>query len=213
VASEDWGKRYGRPVRLVQESHTPATRIKTTGRDTDTVLEHFRRDAPHLQSGQQVQALRLIFLQNDFTDLAGAIRWRSDEDGGLLPTATAVISPYEASARYGRRGHATRWRGHLTHVSETCDDDHVNVISDVATAAATGPQPLGLGGEAQSLSWGAGYHLCAVRSRFPVLVSCLLFGGPSAVIEPVLEPLVLVGRHLIVVVLCVLSVGRRCLVC
>ncbi|MBS2537249.1 IS1182 family transposase [Catenulispora sp. NF23] len=137
LVTEDWGKRYGRPVRLGKNPTRPATRIKNTGRDAETLLEHLRRHAPGLQTGPQVQALRLIFLQNYFTDAAGQVRWRTETDGGLPPAATAVVSPYDTSVRYARRGHATRWKGFLAHVSETCDEDQINVITDVATAPAT----------------------------------------------------------------------------
>ncbi|MER6540766.1 hypothetical protein, partial [Streptomyces sp. NPDC001250] len=30
------------------------------------------------------------------------------EDGGLPPSAVAVVSPYDPTARYARRGHITR---------------------------------------------------------------------------------------------------------
>ena len=146
LVTEEWGKRYGRPVRLGKNPSRPATRIKNTGCDADTLLEHIRRHAPELMAGPQVTALRLIFLQNYFTNASGTIRWRTEKDGGLPSSATALVSPYDTSARYARRGPVTAWKGFLAHVSETCDDDRVNVITDVATVPATQPDSRALAG-------------------------------------------------------------------
>ncbi|MFQ6856363.1 transposase, partial [Streptomyces sp. 35M1] len=81
--------------------------------------------------------LRQIMVQNYYRDGAGRLRWRTVEDGGLPPSAVAVVSPYDPTARYARRGD-TRWQGFVAHLTETCDPDGVNVITDVATTDATG---------------------------------------------------------------------------
>ncbi|MEI5102874.1 hypothetical protein RB200_35500 [Streptomyces sp. PmtG] len=70
-------------------------------------------------------------------DAAGRIQWRTEKTGGLPPSATALVCPYDLMVRYARRGHTTAWKGFLAHVSETCDDDRVKVITDVAATAAT----------------------------------------------------------------------------
>lgn len=49
----------------------------------------------------------------------------------------AVVSPYDTSARYARRGQTTRWKGFIAHLTETCATGGPNVITDVATTAAT----------------------------------------------------------------------------
>ncbi|MEU5151233.1 hypothetical protein AB0G42_29205 [Streptomyces yangpuensis] len=77
-------------------------------------------------------------VQNYYRDGAGRLRWRTTEDGGLPPSAVAVVSPYDPTARYARRGHITSWKGVVAHLTETCDPDSVNVITDVATTDATG---------------------------------------------------------------------------
>jgi hypothetical protein len=64
------------------------------------------------------------------------LRRRTAEDGG--PPAIAVVSPYDPTARYARRGHVTCWKGFVAHLTEICDPDGVNVITDVATTDATG---------------------------------------------------------------------------
>ncbi|MDO0939310.1 hypothetical protein QQY66_49300 [Streptomyces sp. DG2A-72] len=64
------------------------------------------------------------------------LRWRTADDGGLLPSSLAIVSPYDITARYVRHGHIIRWKGFAAHVTETCASDGVNVITDVATASA-----------------------------------------------------------------------------
>jgi hypothetical protein len=75
-------------------------------------------------------------VQNYYHDAAGRLRWRTDDDGGLPPSSLAIVSPYDTSARYARRGQVTRWKGFVAHLTETCTRDGANVITDVATTAA-----------------------------------------------------------------------------
>ncbi|MGW1902909.1 transposase [Streptomyces hirsutus] len=100
-------------------------------------MTHLRRYPVPFPSGPQVKALREIFVQNHLLDGRGRIRRRTPEDGGLPPSGTAIVSPYDTQARYSRRGHATRWKGYLTQVTESCDENDTNVITDVATTGAT----------------------------------------------------------------------------
>lgn len=137
LVTEEWGQRYGRPVRLEKNPTHLKTRINNTGADAHRLLMHLHRDRAAFRAGPQVRALREVFVQNYRIDERGRIRWRTAEDGGLPPSGTAIVSPYDTQARYSRRGHATRWKGYLTHVTETCGGDGVNVITDVATTEAT----------------------------------------------------------------------------
>ncbi|GAB7183556.1 hypothetical protein ATKI12_3387 [Kitasatospora sp. Ki12] len=138
LVGEDWGRRYGRPVRLGKNPTRPKTRINTTGEDARHLLEHLHRNHPSLLAGPQVQALRQILVQNYHWDPAGRLRWRDDDDGsGLPPSARRIVSPYDPTARYARRGQVTRWTGFLAHVTETCSGEGPNVITDVATMPAT----------------------------------------------------------------------------
>ncbi|MFE4480291.1 MULTISPECIES: transposase [Streptomycetaceae] len=140
LVEEDWGRRYGRPVRLGKNPTRPKTRIATTGEDARRLLEHLSRHHPGLLGRPQVQVLRQVLVQNYYWDPAGRLRWRDDADAdgpGLPPSADRIVSPYDPTARYARRGQVTRWTGFLAHVTETCSDDGPNVITDVATMSAT----------------------------------------------------------------------------
>ncbi|MGT2532743.1 hypothetical protein ACU4GG_41050 [Streptomyces nojiriensis] len=84
--------------------------------------------------------MRQIMVQNYDRDAAGRLRWRvSEKEGGrgLPPSSRAVVSPYDTSARYVRHGHIISWKGFAAHLTETCAPDGPNVITDVATTAAT----------------------------------------------------------------------------
>ncbi|OXM70283.1 transposase [Amycolatopsis vastitatis] len=138
LVDEHWGRRYGRPVRLGKNPTRPKTRINTTGADARHLLEHLNRHHPDLLDGPQVQALRQVLVQNYHWDPTGRLRWRDDDkDSGLPPSANRIVSPYDLTARYARRGQVTRWTGFLAHVTETCSGDSPNVITDVATMPAT----------------------------------------------------------------------------
>ncbi|MFE4333871.1 IS1182 family transposase [Streptomyces sp. NPDC056831] len=139
LVDEEWGRRYGRPVRLGKNPTRPKTRILATGNDAARLLEHLYRHGAGRAFGSQVQALREIMVQNYYRDAAGRLLWRTKEDGGpgLAPSSLAIVSPYDTSARYARHGHIVSWRGFSAHLTETCAPDGPNVITDVATTAAT----------------------------------------------------------------------------
>ncbi|MET8038119.1 IS1182 family transposase [Streptomyces sp. NPDC005345] len=140
LVDEDWGRRYGRPVRLGKNPTKPKTRIIATGNDAVRLLEHLYRHGADRAPGPRVQALRQIMVQNYHHDAAGHLRWRTaeTEDGpGLPPSSRAIVSPYDTSARYARHGHIISWKGFSAHLTETCAPDSPNVITDVATTAAT----------------------------------------------------------------------------
>ncbi|MFF3325572.1 hypothetical protein [Streptomyces sp. NPDC002889] len=137
LVGDEWGRRYGRPVRLGKNPTRPKSRINTTGDDALRLLEHLRGHGAGRAFGPRVQALRQIMVQNHYRDAAGRLRWRTDDDGGLPPWSRAIVSPYDTSARYARRGQTTRWKGFVAHLTETCAPDCANVITDVATTPAT----------------------------------------------------------------------------
>lgn len=140
LVDEDWGLRYGRPVRLGKNPTKPKTRILATANDAVRLLEHLYRHGGDRTSGPCIQALRQIMVQNNHRDAAGHLRWRTvEKEGGpgLPPSSRAVVSPYDTSARYARHGHIISWKGFAAHLTETCAPDGPNVITDVATTAAT----------------------------------------------------------------------------
>src|SRR5580704_13696711 len=147
LVDDDWGRRYGRPVRLGKNPARPKTRINDAGADARRLLEHLAARHPGLLLGPRVEALRQILVQNYHWDCAGRLRWRDDEAGaGLPPSAARIVSPYDLAARYSRRGQVTRWTGYLAHVTEPCAAVAPNVITDAATMPATSDDRQALAG-------------------------------------------------------------------
>jgi transposase len=79
-----------------------------------------------------VTTLWRVWLQQFYTD--DPITWRKAED--LPPSAVVVSSPYDPDARYSQK-RETIWTGYKVHLTETCDEETPNIVTDVATTPAT----------------------------------------------------------------------------
>ncbi|WP_016825817.1 IS1182 family transposase [Streptomyces viridosporus] len=136
LVTAEWGERYGRPVRMCSQPSHPATRLTQAGTDAADLLTRFQQLRPGRVPGPQLQALRQIMVQQFVVDARGRLRPRREKDG-QPPAGLQIRSPYDLQARFVLRGN-TRWTGYLAHVTETCDDNSVNVITDVATLVSSG---------------------------------------------------------------------------
>jgi transposase len=58
--------------------------------------------------------------------------------GNLPPVEQCLISPYDRTARAGTKRQTT-WLGYKVHLTETCDEDHPHLITQVDTTPATEP--------------------------------------------------------------------------
>jgi transposase len=131
-----WFDRYGQRF---QEYRLPDGRLERErlaeqiGADGHELLEAiYRPDAPTwLREIPAVQILRRVWLQQFYAE--GPARWRKAED--LPPAPLLISSPYDPDARYSRK-RETEWTGYKIHLTETCDADTPNLITDVATAPA-----------------------------------------------------------------------------
>lgn len=74
--------------------------------------------------------LRRKWLQQYWLD-HGALRWREVKD--LPPTSIMLTSPYDPDARLGSK-RSERWTGYKVHVTESCDEDKVHLLTQVATS-------------------------------------------------------------------------------
>jgi transposase len=59
----NWGRRYGRPVRLGKNPTRPKTPINEAGADACRLMEHLAASYPDLLHGPQVEALRQVMVQ------------------------------------------------------------------------------------------------------------------------------------------------------
>ena len=62
------------------------------------------------------------------------IRWRDTAD--QPPSSLLIQSPYDVEARYSSK-RSMNWVGYKVHLTETCDDAHPNLITQVNTTLAT----------------------------------------------------------------------------
>src|SRR3712207_3205083 len=74
---------------------------------------------------------------------AGRLRWRSAAE--LPPVAERIQSPYDPEAHFSMK-RQLRWTGCKVHVTEACDDDMAQVITDVKTSPSTWPDMTGTAG-------------------------------------------------------------------
>jgi len=101
LVDDNWGRRYGRPVRLGKNRTRPKTRINEAGADARRLIEHLAASYPDLLHGPQVEALRQVMVQNYYRDASGRLRWRDDDsDSGLPPSA--LRPPHRLALRPGR---------------------------------------------------------------------------------------------------------------
>lgn len=139
----EWYKRYGQRIdnaRLPDDEKDRKELALVIGRDGYHLLEQID-DAPeslsHLKQLPVVKTLRLVWLQQ-YCVQDGQVVWRLRHKHGMAPAAKTIISPYDLEARYGqKRGNG--WSGYKVHLTETCDDEDIRLITHVETTSAAVP--------------------------------------------------------------------------
>jgi len=137
-----WVERYGRRVeqyRLPKEDAERQALATIIGQDGYCLLEACLNPTAPLvvQTEPAVDILRRVWIQQYYRcDAPGAveIRWRTSAE--QPPSALIISSPYDVEARYKTK-RETNWLGYKAHLTETCDDDMPNLITQVVTTSAT----------------------------------------------------------------------------
>jgi transposase len=138
VMPADWIDRYGHrfeSYRLPAQRAERYALAEQIGADGFALLQAvYAPTAPAgLDALVAIKVLREVWVQQ-FVREPHTIRWRTAEE---LPTAPVLIcSPYDAEARYSKK-RQTEWTGYKVHLTETCDEDTPNLITDVQTTPAT----------------------------------------------------------------------------
>ncbi|MFJ8437357.1 IS1182 family transposase [Kitasatospora sp. NPDC094019] len=143
-----WDERYGRKVetsRLLRRKNASALKLaEQIGADGQSLITAVDADptAGWMNGLRQVKVLRELWDQHfERTATGGAPRYR--DTGELPPSAMRVRSPHDPDARYSTKGvpgaGAVEWTGSKVHLSESCDEDLPNLVTDVHTACATEP--------------------------------------------------------------------------
>ena len=133
----EWGKRYERRPEddgLPSKQAARHALAETIGQDGLAILVAVDADeAPSWLRGlPALRMLRSVWIQNSLVTETG-VRWRTEQEG-LPPAARFISSPYDPDAHDARK-HATSWVGYQVHLTETCEDDTPNLITNVATTS------------------------------------------------------------------------------
>jgi transposase len=143
AAPEVWYKRYAHRVEDGRLPHAVAEReayARAVGEDGFALLD--RLDEPATPEGLRslpaVEVLRRVwarhFVREDEAPPGGGARLRAK--GDPPPATEPIESPYDPEARFRTRS-GTSWTGYVVHLSETCEDDAVHLLTHAMTTPAT----------------------------------------------------------------------------
>lgn len=133
----EWIDRYGARVedyRLPKDEKARLAYAEMVGADGQALLDALDADPASAWLGQvpAIQTLRRVWAQN-YRWADGRCQWRSAAE--IPPAGEFISSPYDINAHYSQK-RSTSWVGYKVHVSETCEPDLPEVITQVETTAA-----------------------------------------------------------------------------
>jgi transposase len=136
----DWVERYGARVEQYRLPKGEAARQalgEAMGTDGHDLLAALFAETERfwLCRLPAVERLRIVWIQQFHHD-QGRVRWRLP--GDQPPVNQRLHSPYDPDARYAKK-RDTSWIGYKVHLTETCEADRPNLITDVQTTAAGTP--------------------------------------------------------------------------
>ena len=143
AAPRAWYERYARRVedgRLPWAAAEREAYARAVGEDGFALLDRLdEATAPEgLRSLPAVEVLWQVwarhFVREDEAPPGGGVRLRAK--GDPPPATEPVESPYDPEARFRTRS-GTSWTGYIVHLSETCEDDSVHLITHALTTVAT----------------------------------------------------------------------------
>ncbi len=140
--SLDWFDRYGarfEQYRLPSEKTARDQLALTIGADGHHILSAIYECPTDQQLRQltSVEILRQVWLQQ-YVFVEGKLMWREPSTTGLPPNKLLIVSPYDPEAR-NRTKRDTNWTGYTVHLTETCEENSPNLITNVETTPATTP--------------------------------------------------------------------------
>jgi transposase len=133
----DWAERYGERVEQYRLPRSVAARqvlAEVIGADGHALLAALfeERECFWLCRLPAVERLRIVWIQQFYHD-QDRVRWREPTD--QPPVNRRLHAPYDPEARYAKK-RDTGWIGYKVHLTETCEADTPNLITDVQTTAA-----------------------------------------------------------------------------
>ncbi len=144
AAPRAWYERYARRVedgRLPRAAAEREAYARTVGEDGFALLDRLDRPetAAELRGLPKVLILRQVWARQFVREPAeppadgGTVRLRGK--GDPPPEAGPIESPYDAQAHFRTRS-GTSWTGYIVHLSESCEDDGVHLITHAMTTTA-----------------------------------------------------------------------------
>jgi len=138
-----YGERFG-DYRLPEAKDARIALAEQIGRDGCWLLEQLA--APSAPAGlRDLPALRVleaVWLQQFVAATPDKpLRLCTAEE--LPPSAELICSPYDAEARFSIK-RETHWTGYKVHLTETCEPERPNLVTDVLTTVATTPDSVAL---------------------------------------------------------------------
>jgi transposase len=138
----EWVDRYGQRAeesRLPAEDKEREKFAEQVGRDGNALLDAiWSGEAPvWMRSIPRIETLRRVWVQ-DFVVIEGKVQWRQTDN--IPPSSLRINSPHDTEARYTEARYAhkrsTTWVGYKVHLTETCDEETPNIITNVHTDEA-----------------------------------------------------------------------------
>jgi len=146
VAPPAWFERYGRRI---EEYRLPKSQDKRAALRVEIGADGYRLldalDGPTApEAGRELAMVRTMrrVWQLHYAREDGQVRWRDLSE--LPPVAERVQSPYDPQAHFSMK-RTLSWIGYKVHVTETCDEDAVHLITQVKTCPATQPDMASTG--------------------------------------------------------------------
>lgn len=138
VARPDWFERYGSRIeasRLPQNTSEKEQWVLQVGIDGHELLAQIY-SLNTLEWLRQIPAgeiLRQVWVQQYYIE-AGQLFYRQTDQ--LPPQRQLIASPYDVEVR-NRKKRETIWMGYCVHLTETCNDELPNLITNVETTPST----------------------------------------------------------------------------
>ena len=133
---QEWFDRYSQAIeeyRLPKGKTARQEYAETIGRDGMQLLNAIYEIGPEwLRQIPAVEILRQTWVHQYYLDQA-QVRLRAAKD--LPPAGQRYNSPYDPEASYANK-RSTTWLGYKVHLTETCDEDTVHLITNVETTQA-----------------------------------------------------------------------------
>ncbi len=144
VADPAWVERYDQPTdhyRLPKSESKRSALAVAIGQDGYRLLTAcWAADAPDaVRAEPLVEHLRRVWVQQFYRcddPQAPLVRLRATDE--QPPSARLFVSPYDTDARFSTTREMD-WTGYKVHLSETCEDETPNLVTQVLTTPATTP--------------------------------------------------------------------------